>query len=111
MTSGARLPSGQALRSPASETRSAARTGACGVIVLSLGAGGVHKAALADITEHGCCLDIDGALLKHNQIVSLTIDPARPLVAIVRWIRDGQAGLEFGRALPRNIVDRLASCG
>jgi hypothetical protein len=32
--------------------------------------------------------------------VALRLDDAEPLQAVVRWVRDGRAGLEFLRPLP-----------
>jgi hypothetical protein len=58
---------------------------------------GVH---LADISMHGCCIRSDSEGLRIGRFVSIGIDEEPMLQAVIRWVRDGAAGMEFLRPIP-----------
>jgi len=56
---------------------------------------------LADVSTHGCNVRGEVAWLRTGIFVSIGFDEEPPLQAIVRWMRDGAAGMEFLRPVPR----------
>ncbi len=62
--------------------------------------GDVGVARLADVSLHGCSLHIADSLLRVGGFVSIGIGGQPQLQAIVRWIRDGMAGMEFLAPIP-----------
>lgn len=55
---------------------------------------------LADISLHGCCVEIDGEAPRQGAFVSIGLDERSMLPAIVRWVRGNAVGMEFLRAIP-----------
>lgn len=66
------------------------------------------EASLADLSSHGCCLDIVSGEVRPGAIVGLPLGGKNVLRAIVRWVRDDQAGLEFFQAIPSDLVEEWA---
>ncbi|MGE3691933.1 MAG: PilZ domain-containing protein [Novosphingobium sp.] len=62
-------------------------------------------AELADLSSHGVRLVTEAPWLRLGQFVSITLESDAPVQAIVRWIRGGEAGMEFLRPIP---ADRTA---
>ena len=62
---------------------------------------------LCDLSTHGCCVRISENWLRTGSFVSIAIDSEPPLQAIVRWVRDGAAGLEFLRPVPDDRTEWL----
>ena len=54
---------------------------------------------IADLSRHGCCLEGDCASLRPGQFISIKIGKLDRLPALVRWVDEGRAGVEFTRAL------------
>jgi hypothetical protein len=64
-------------------------------------AGGQRQGvALADVSEHGCAIQGEAAWLRAGGFVSIRIGDEPALQGIIRWIRDGAAGMEFLRPIP-----------
>ena len=104
----ARLPFGEAARP---ERRKAQRQSAdCPVFVIS-SAGERSEARLHDISPHGCNLSSEAEWLRLGKFVTLRLDEERSLPAIVRWARDGVAGVEFLRPIPETEVAEFAAFG
>lgn len=59
-------------------------------------------ALIADVSLHGCCIQCDADWLREGRFVSIELGRDSSLQAIVRWVRDGAAGMEFLHAVPAN---------
>ena len=57
------------------------------------------KALVCDVSVHGCCLQTDAAWLRLGQFVTLRLSSDWSIQAIVRWVRDERAGVEFLRPI------------
>ena len=57
---------------------------------------------LADISSHGLRIGGAESWLRTGQFVSIALDSEPPLHAIVRWVRDNEAGMEFLRPIPQD---------
>lgn len=55
---------------------------------------------IGDISAHGCCLSSDADWLRIGGFLSIAAEVGPPLEGIVRWLRDGRAGVEFLRPVP-----------
>jgi hypothetical protein len=55
---------------------------------------------LAEVSLHGCRISADQPWLRVGGFISISIDQGAKLQAIVRWVRDGAAGMEFLHAIP-----------
>ena len=55
---------------------------------------------LAEVSMHGCRIQTREPWLRVGGFVSIRIEESARLQAIVRWVRDGAAGMEFLRAIP-----------
>jgi hypothetical protein len=62
--------------------------------------GARHGVILADVSEHGCAIKGEPGWLRAGGFVSIRIGEEPALQGIVRWIRDGAAGMEFLRPIP-----------
>ena len=80
--------------------RKVSRNPADAAVMVTNAAGQSAPARIADASTHGCSLVIEMDWLKTGRFVTLLLDDAEPLPAVVRWLRDGRAGLEFLRPLP-----------
>ena len=50
-----------------------------------------------NVSPHGCNIKGDANWLRIGSFVGVSLEGGQPLQAIVRWLRDGSAGLEFLR--------------
>jgi hypothetical protein len=64
------------------------------------GRGDSAKVLLAEVSLHGCRIQSDEPWLRVGAFVAIRIEQGEPLQAIVRWMRDGAAGMEFLRPIP-----------
>ncbi len=55
---------------------------------------------LADVSMHGCCVTTDADGLRIGRFISIGIDDEPMLQAVIRWVREGSAGMEFLRPIP-----------
>lgn len=55
---------------------------------------------LADVSTHGCNIRGEAGWLRAGAFVSIALADEPPLRAIVRWVRDGKAGMEFILPVP-----------
>ena len=55
---------------------------------------------IANISVHGCNITGEPAWLRLGGFVTVSLPKGEPMQAIVRWVRDGSAGLEFLRPVP-----------
>ena len=61
--------------------------------------------AICDVSHHGCSIRGEGMALRAGRFVAIELDADAPVQALVRWVRDDDAGLEFLRPIP---ADRTA---
>lgn len=64
------------------------------------GRGESVKVLLAEVSLHGCRIQADAPWLRVGGFLSISIEQGAQLQAIVRWVRDGAAGMEFLRPIP-----------
>lgn len=55
---------------------------------------------IADVSTHGCSVRGDLPWLRNGAFVAIGLGDGPALSAIVRWMRDGSAGMEFLRPVP-----------
>jgi hypothetical protein len=58
------------------------------------------KVLLDEVSMHGCRIKADEPWLRVGGFVSIRIENCGQMQAIVRWMRDGAAGMEFLRPIP-----------
>ena len=56
--------------------------------------------SIGNVSLHGCNIRGDAAWLRIGSFVGVGLGREKPLQAIVRWLRDSSAGLEFMRPIP-----------
>lgn len=93
---------------PARPPRKVSRRRAADPRRIALIGTGAVEAELADLSSHGCCLTLVSGALRIGAVVGLPLQERTVLRAIVRWVRDGQAGLEFFQAIPATLVEEWA---
>jgi hypothetical protein len=81
-------------------TRKTDRKIASGSISVESSAGQSEDAVLRDISSHGCNIRASAEWLRLGKFVTLRLGKSRQIQAVVRWTRDGVAGLEFLRPIP-----------
>lgn len=69
------------------------------------------EALLTEMSPHGCCAQTEADWLWPGRFVAIVPFGEEPLECIVRWTRDGTAGLELLRPLPASYVDWLTLVG
>jgi PilZ domain len=57
------------------------------------------KANIHDVSVFGCSIDCDAVWLRSGMFVSLMLSPEWSIQAVVRWVRDNRAGIEFLRPI------------
>lgn len=62
--------------------------------------GDTATVTINNVSPHGCNIKCDAAWLRMGSFVGVGLGGDQPLQAIVRWLRDGSAGLEFMRPVP-----------
>jgi hypothetical protein len=58
------------------------------------------KMTINNVSTYGCNITGDAGWLKMGSFVGVALEGGQPLQAIVRWLRDDSAGLEFLRPVP-----------
>ena len=67
---------------------------------LETAAGERGTAILVDVSTHGCSVESDAEWLRPGRFMSIALGKQPPLETVVRWVRDGAAGMEFLRPIP-----------
>ena len=60
---------------------------------------------LGDASTHGCSVRCDADWLRTGRFVTVALGVDEPVQAVVRWVRDGVAGLEFLRPLSPTMLE------
>jgi hypothetical protein len=89
--------------------RQADRKIVSGSIAVESSAGQSEDAELRDISAFGCNIRVSADWLKTGKFVTLRLAKTRQVQAIVRWTRDGVAGLEFLRPIPHHEAEIIES--
>jgi len=94
-----RLFGGEEARRVQAEARRAARTRASIAVTIASAQGPETAVMIRDISTHGCSLGPCADWMKPGGFVCLRPSGEAAVTGIVRWIRDGAAGIEFVRPL------------
>jgi len=54
---------------------------------------------VAEVSLHGCSVNTDAQWIGQGKFVSIGLSEKPMLLAIVRWVRSGSAGMEFVREI------------
>lgn len=60
---------------------------------------------IAEVSLHGCRIRGDLNWLRNGAFVSVAVEGGRRLQAIIRWVREGSAGMEFLRPVPHECTE------
>ena len=94
----ARLPT--AANKAEAERRQSPRYSALTAATLVSSRGETAQVSMVDVSTHGCCVSCDAGWLRTGAFVAIGLDENPMLQAIVRWVRDDSAGMEFLRPIP-----------
>ena len=70
-------------------------------------AGEDQDVVIINVTPEGCCMALNGQVMQIGQHVLIRLETDDSLSGTVRWVRDGQVGVQFDEALDRKRVDYL----
>jgi len=70
--------------------------------VTTMNGNNTSSGVLGDVSSNGCSFLSDGHALRAGQFVTIALDCGKPVHAIVRWVREETAGMEFLRPLSRD---------
>ncbi|MEP7223310.1 MAG: PilZ domain-containing protein [Novosphingobium sp.] len=65
------------------------------------------EVVIVNFTQEGCCLKLNGAAAQVGQSTLVRLETGDALTGTVRWVKNGQAGLEFDHQMPRDRVEYL----
>lgn len=57
------------------------------------------KGSLRDVSVFGCAVQCEATWLRTGMFVSIALSEEWSIQAVVRWVRDGRAGVEFLRPI------------
>ncbi|MFN3516700.1 MAG: PilZ domain-containing protein [Novosphingobium sp.] len=80
-------------------TRRASRFLAHARVTLRSSHGDRAKGSLRDVSVFGCSVQTAAGWLRTGMFITLGLSGDWTIQAIVRWVRDGRAGVEFLRAI------------
>ncbi len=70
-------------------------------------AGEDQDVVIVNVTPEGCCMTLNDQAMQIGQHVLIRLESGDALTGTVRWMRDGQAGVQFDESLDRKRVDYL----
>lgn len=68
----------------------------------------IARTVIVDVSAHGCHVTGFHGDLTIGAPTGVRLAGLGPFTAWVRWVQDGEVGLEFAMALPQPLVARLA---
>lgn len=77
------------------DRRRAPRTPSTASATLAVAGGERCDATLTDVSLYGCCVDAVADWLRPGRFVAIGLAGSKPIEAVVRWARDGAAGMEL----------------
>lgn len=86
-------------RQPVPQTRRVSRLRSRTHVTVLSNHGDRSKALVRDVSVHGCSLQTDATWIRLGQFVSLRLSSEWSIQAIIRWVRDDRAGVEFLRPI------------
>jgi PilZ domain len=81
-------------------TRKASRHRVDATVEAESRSGEIEQVVVRDISAFGCSISAEAEWLRLGKFVTLNVGNVRRIEAIVRWTRNGVAGLEFLRPIP-----------
>lgn len=60
---------------------------------------------IAEVSLHGCRIKGTPSWLRTGGFISIAVDGGRKLQAVVRWVREDSAGMEFLRPVPQECTE------
>lgn len=90
-------------------TRRSSRFLAHARVTLRSSHGDRAKGSLRDVSVFGCSVQSDAPWLRTGMFVSIALSNEWSIQAIVRWVRDGRAGVEFLRPISETEACELGS--
>ncbi len=77
--------------------------------------GHTAQMGIGDISAHGCSLNSEADWLRTGKFLAITLEGGSTLEGVVRWVRQGKAGVEFLRPVPsacgewRDLIDTFSN--
>jgi hypothetical protein len=99
------------LEAPPVLSRKVDRRPVTGMVIIQSNNGDRTTGRLRDISTYGCNLACDADWLRMGRFISLRLAKDWTIQAIVRWTRDGIAGIEFLRPISLQEADMIATIG
>ena len=97
----ARLPANDSEPDETRDRRREPRQAVWATASLQSSRGEHEEASLVDLSVHGCAVQTGATWLRCGGFVSIALGEGPALTAIVRWTREGIAGMEFLAPVPR----------
>jgi len=94
-----RIP-GQTAETP--QRRKVSRHSSRIAATIETSAGRIAAVTLADVSTHGCSIRGELTWLRCGSFIAITLESDHTVQSIVRWTRDGGAGIEFLRPLTQD---------
>ncbi|MDF8335014.1 PilZ domain-containing protein [Novosphingobium cyanobacteriorum] len=69
----------------------------------------IHGVSLVDLSVSGCRVKVLGSSIAAGQLLIVRPEGIEGLEGVVRWVEDGEAGIEFNRPLHPSVLDHLVS--
>lgn len=67
----------------------------------------MRDVVIVNVTPEGCCLTLNGTAMQVGQHVLIRLESDEALNGTVRWLRDGQAGIQFDEYLEKKRLEYL----
>ncbi|HQV02891.1 MULTISPECIES: PilZ domain-containing protein [unclassified Novosphingobium] len=90
------------------QTRRVARLFAHSRATIRSSHGDRSKARIRDVSTFGCALECDAAWLRTGMFVGIAVTSDWTIQAVVRWVRDSRAGVEFLRPISEAEVREIS---
>jgi hypothetical protein len=68
-----------------------------------------YRARLSDVSHFGCCAEMTGAVAQPGDRVVLQLGRLLVLPALIRWVAEDRAGLEFANPLHGAMLSQFVS--
>lgn len=91
------------------QTRRVARQLAQARIAIRSNHGDSGDATLRDVSVFGCALDSNANWLRSGMFIALILSESWSIQALVRWVRDGRAGVEFLRSISTDQANEISN--
>lgn len=89
----------------ATDRRRNTRHKASGAATITNARGDTAKVRLTDVSQHGCAVTGTFDTMRVGAFITITLGSDKPVQGIIRWLRDGSAGIEFLWPLPTGSLE------